>query len=198
MAPLLLEEGGESAKAMPRSGVVLAVAAGVLLGAGSAKIAAPKNLPEALKAPAGVHPMMKLHAKGAQLYACKEADAGSYAWGLVAPQAELFPTGPAKVGAVGEHFAGPSWRWKADQSEFVGNGAQAVKAPAPDNAKGNIPWLLVPKKGGTDGGVFGAVTYIQRVNTRGGVAPSDGCSAATLSADAGVSYEADYIFYAND
>lgn len=39
------------------------------------------------------------------------------------------------------------------------------------------------------------VTYIQRVNTRGGVAPRTPCDAATQGSRTTVPYAADYVFY---
>ena len=39
------------------------------------------------------------------------------------------------------------------------------------------------------------VTYIQRVNTQGGVAPMSTCDATTISKRELVNYQADYIFY---
>jgi hypothetical protein len=39
-------------------------------------------------------------------------------------------------------------------------------------------------------------TFIQRLNTKGGVAPADGCStSAEVGAQALVPYTADYFFY---
>jgi uncharacterized protein DUF3455 len=67
-------------------------------------------------------------------------------------------------------------------------------------APGAIPWLLLQAVGAQDGPTGGhkltATTFIQRLNTSGGVAPSTGC---TLSTDVGmkalVPYTADYFFY---
>ena len=39
------------------------------------------------------------------------------------------------------------------------------------------------------------VTYIQRVNTRGGVAPAMPCDAMTKGSRTTVPYSADYVFY---
>ena len=67
-------------------------------------------------------------------------------------------------------------------------------------APGAIPWLRLQvveaQDGPTDGDKLTATTFIQRVNTSGGAAPSIGC---TLSTDVGkkelVPYTADYVFY---
>ena len=67
-------------------------------------------------------------------------------------------------------------------------------------APGAIPWFLLQvvgaQDGPTDGHKLTATTFIQRLNTSGGVAPSTGC---TLPTDVGkkelVSYTADYVLY---
>ena len=52
------------------------------------------------------------------------------------------------------------------------------------------------QEGPTGGDTLTATTFIQRVNTFGGVAPSDGCSGLTdVGKKAFVPYEADYFFY---
>ena len=44
-------------------------------------------------------------------------------------------------------------------------------------------------------GSMTGVTYIQRVNTKGGVAPTDACTAAMAGMKTTVPYQADYVFY---
>jgi hypothetical protein len=39
------------------------------------------------------------------------------------------------------------------------------------------------------------ITYIQRINTKGGVAPSDACNSAFAGSRKMVPYQADYVFY---
>ena len=39
------------------------------------------------------------------------------------------------------------------------------------------------------------ITYIQRVNTRGGVAPTEPCNASLKGTKKTVQYSADYVFY---
>jgi len=67
-------------------------------------------------------------------------------------------------------------------------------------AFGAVAWLLVTKvhveDGPTGGDKLSKTTFIHRVNTAGGLAPSVGCnSAADLGRQAFVPYTADYIFY---
>jgi hypothetical protein len=68
-------------------------------------------------------------------------------------------------------------------------GAAAVaNSPQPDA----IPLLLLKANLNTGDGMFGKVTYVQRLNTRGGVAPAGTCAAGAQTA---VRYSADYAFW---
>ena len=63
-----------------------------------------------------------------------------------------------------------------------------------------IPWLLlkatVHTEGPTGGDRLVPTTFIQRINTVGGIAPAAAsCSAATVGARADVPYTADYLFF---
>jgi hypothetical protein len=68
---------------------------------------------------------------------------------------------------------------------------------------GAIPWLLLQVVGAQDGPTGGdtltATTFIQRLNTSGGIAPSTGCTEpAHVGKKDLVPYEADYVFYKAD
>lgn len=64
--------------------------------------------------------------------------------------------------------------WESiDGSTVVGE----VKARDPDPDGSAIPWLLLTAKSTAGAGDFGATKSIQRVHTRGSVAPSQPCSA---------------------
>jgi hypothetical protein len=113
--------------------------------------------------------------------------APQYQWILKAPQADLFDAGGQKIGT---HYAGPTWESSVDGSKVVGNKIAAAPSPTP----GNIPWLLLQAKMTSGTGVFTKVTYIQRLDTKGGVAAVDGCDAAHVGAESSVAYEANYVF----
>jgi len=152
----------------------------------------PKNTPAALKPAANQTLVLKLAATGFQIYDCKaDATTGAFAWIFRAPSADL--KDPIFGTQVGTHYAGPTWEDKWAHSTVVA--AKAAAANSPDGAA-NIPWLLLnavshaaPK------GIFSSVSAIQRLNTKGGVAPATGCSAETAGAVANVPYTADYFFY---
>ena len=65
-------------------------------------------------------------------------------------------------------------------------------------APGAIPWLKLPmagvQEGPTGGDTLTATTFIQRLNTSGGVAPSRACTPENVGDKAFVPYEADYFF----
>ncbi len=163
-------------------------------------ISVPANLPSALDAPSGVHPFIEVYGSGTQNYTCVLTDAGSAAWGAAVPAAQLQEC-DATGADVGMHSAGPTWTWTSDNSDFVGNKPAGTSAASPDDPVNDIPWLLLPKKAGTDAGTLGPALYVQRVNTSGGVIfPDAGCDEG--AADAGytvsVPYHANYIFYEAD
>lgn len=141
-----------------------------------------------LQPPASEQLFLTLHAKGDQVYTCKEG-ATRIAWMLKEPDAQLFD----KDGKpFGKHFAGPTWEAN-DGSRVIGQAA--ANAPSPD--PNSIPWLLVHvvrHEGST--GILSRATSIQRINTKGGKAPDSGCDATTTGHEIRVPYTADYLFYA--
>jgi hypothetical protein len=121
-----------------------------------------------------------LRGVGKQIYTCTNGTAT-----LREPAAVL---STLRGNTVGIHGRGPFW------THFDGSrvdGSAPVAAPAPNPAK-DIPWLRItatptPNTGGT----FGNVQIIQRIDTRGGPAPSP-CNTPTVAVD----YVANYVFWA--
>ena len=141
-----------------------------------------QQVPQQLQPPAGEQLLLQVHAKGDQIYICKEA------WGLKAPDAQLFD----KDGKpFGKHFAGPSWETN-DGSRATGKAVANVPSPDPDS----IPWLLVNIVSHEGTGVLSRATSIQRLNTKGGKAPATGCDSVHAGQEVRVPYTADYLFYA--
>jgi hypothetical protein len=146
------------------------------------------EVPAALKVPAGRRLVTTALAKGAQLYACADAGGGAFAWKLEGPDAELSdPQGKP----IGKHYAGPTWE-AADGSKVVGKVVAKADAPVP----GAIQWLLMDAQSAGGPGAFAGVKSVQRVDTRGGVAPASGCDAQHAGAKARADYQATYRFYA--
>lgn len=145
------------------------------------------EVPEILRAPAGDEVVLEAHAKGVQIYACQLGADQKSAWVLKAPEAELTD---ATGKTILHHSAGPTWK-HADGSEVTGS--KKVDVPKPDA----IPWLLLRATGHKGEGILSNVTSIQRIHTRGGLAPSaNTCDAERIGLEARSAYEADYIFYA--
>ena len=71
-------------------------------------------------------------------------------------------------------------------------GKQVAVAPA---SAGNIPLQLVKAEPAMGSGAMTGVTYIQRLETMGGVAPSAACGMANKGAKQQVVYQAKYVFY---
>ena len=90
------------------------------------------------------------------------------------------------------HFAGPTWQAK-DGSRVVGQ----VEAPFP--VDGAIPWLRLAAAStaaGPDGDRLVDTTFIQRIATTGGLAPTAAlCNSATAGTVAEIPYTADYYFW---
>ena len=146
-----------------------------------------QQVPPQIQAPAGEKLLLQVHAKGDQVYTCKEG-VTQFAWTLKAPDAQLFD----KDGKpFGKHFAGPSWE-AGDGSRVTGKAV--ANAPSPD--ADSIPWLLVNVAGHEGSGVLSRATTIQRINTKGGKAPATGCDGAHAGQEVRVPYSADYLFYA--
>jgi hypothetical protein len=145
-----------------------------------------QQVPPQLQPPANERPLLQVHAKGDQIYSCKE-DGGQFSWALKAPDAQLFDKDNRPFG---KHYAGPSWEAN-DGSKIVGKAA--ANAPSPD--AGSIPWLLVTVISRSGEGVLARVTSLQRLNTKGGKAPASGCDAAHSGQEVRTPYSADYLFY---
>lgn len=162
-------------------------------------------VPDNIQVPAGNTAFLEGHAVGTQNYICLPSGTG-FAWTFFGPQATLFDDDDEQVIT---HFLSPNpdergtpratWQHSQDTSTIWALTMASYSTPG-FNARGDIPWLLLRVVGAQDGPTGGhtltATTFIQRLNTSGGVAPSTGC---TLSTDVGkrafVPYKADYVFY---
>jgi hypothetical protein len=160
----------------------LSIAAGALACILPASLAC-AEVPEAIAAK-GATLVSTVHAQGAQVYECKADASGKLAWQFREPVATLLRDGKT----VGRHYAGPSWEL-ADGSAVVAK----VAGRADGATRTAIPLLKLDVVSRRGSGDLAAVTTIQRINTRGGVA--DG-ACETAGAFLSVPYSADYAFYA--
>ena len=155
-------------------------------------------VPSNLTVEEGNEPYLQTRAYGTQNYFCLP----SGAWKLFGPQATLYPGNvPFQIAT---HFLSPNpeepgtparatWQHSHD-----GSAVWAIKtAESSDYAvAGAIPWFLLKKAGTIEGtiggGLLAQTTFIQRVNTLGGLAPAGTCTPGAIAL---VPYETDYIFY---
>ncbi|HMK43440.1 MAG TPA: DUF3455 domain-containing protein [Dissulfurispiraceae bacterium] len=144
---------------------------------------------EALKVPASQALLLEAGANGYQIYECKAAkdDPMRSEWVFKAPEADLFDRSGTKIG---RHYAGPTWEAN-DGSKVVGE--VRAKLDSPD--AGAIPWLLLNAKEHYGDGEFAKVQSIKRMQTSGGIAPSEGCTPERIGAESRVPYKARYNFY---
>jgi hypothetical protein len=146
------------------------------------------SLPAEVRVPAGARQTMYTVGIGEITYECraKAGMAGQFEWVFVTPVATLYDT-QRKV--VGKYYGGPTWEAN-DGSKVTGKQLAVASAGA-----GNIPLQLVQANPAMGMGAMQGTAYIQRLNTRGGVAPSAPCMAANQGERRQVAYQADYVFY---
>ncbi|PYJ94863.1 MAG: hypothetical protein DME23_24675 [Verrucomicrobia bacterium] len=146
-------------------------------------------VPPILEPPADQQLAFHAFAVGVQIYTWtpNPTNPALFSWVFKAPEAVLFKADD-RDDAVGLHYAGPTWEHK-DGSKVVGTVLQRSPSAVP-NA---IPWLLLQAVSNAGHGKLSDVTYIQRVNTTGGTAPTAGGDATHL--EARVPYTAEYYFY---
>ena len=147
------------------------------------------SLPDSIKVPMGNKVAMETVGVGEITYECRDKanSPGMTEWVFVGPNAVLNDRSGKQVGK----YYGPPATWES----MDGSKLTAVQLAVAPNIAGSIPLQLVKGNPAMGTGAMQGVTYIQRVNTQGGVAPSAPCTAANLSAKAIVKYQADYIFY---
>lgn len=175
----------------------------LLAQSGAAQLIAGSPVPPVLDVPAGNEAYLKAAAVGTQNYLCLPSG-----WTFLGPQATLFVDLPwGRRGAIRQqiatHFLSPNpaeggaprptWESSFDTSTVW---ATPVASSSDSSGPGSIPWLLLEVAGAAKGPIGGfalsETTYIQRVNTYGGLMPTTVCA---VGMRAFVPYTADYIFY---
>jgi hypothetical protein len=179
----------------------------------------PPPVPVKLEVPAGNTLFLKGEAKGTQNYVCLPSAASTtgFAFKLFTPQATLFLplafTGNEFTHQIITHFFSPNpdpldngairatWQSSHDTSTVWAATVQDGSSSDPNFVRpGAVAWLLLEAKGtqrGPTGGEnLSQTTFVQRLNTSGGLAPTTGCSLpAHIGTTAFVPYTADYFFY---
>ncbi len=147
------------------------------------------DVPDAVKVPDGHTVSMETRGVGKITYECQaKADMPKkMEWVFIGPQAALNDRSGKQVGS----YYGPPATWEAADGSSI-TGTQIAVAPA---GGGNIPYQLVKANPAKGNGAMKGVSYIQRVATKGGVAPAATCEEPNKGERQVVDYEADYLFW---
>lgn len=143
----------------------------------SRPVPVPRDIPAALQVPAGYRASAVLLGKGVQVYTCT-----SGAWTLLEPAATLY----SGEKAVGLHSRGPEWISTVDGSAVNATAVASVSQPTA------VAELLLKATANRGTGTFGKVGYVQRLDTKGGLASAGTC---TSTGQLAVPYSATYVFY---
>lgn len=148
----------------------------------------PPEVPASIAVPEDQKVAFHTFATGVQIYVCRQSatDPSRFVWVFKAPEAILYDS---DGNVVGTHYAGPTWE---SNSGSKVRGAVLARLASPDGA---IPWLLLRAVESDGPGIFARVTYIQRINTTGGLAPAVTLTAADVGTEVRVPYTAEYYFY---
>jgi hypothetical protein len=186
----------------------------------------PPATPTLITPPVGNSAFLVGHAEGTQGYVCLPTAPGAAtaSWTINAarPEATLFQSFYGNDFQIVTHFLSPNtnpngvaprpiafgnatWQSSFDSSKvwaqvLHGNVVTAGTDLASCPNTGSIACLLLEaigaEQGPTGGNLLSQTTFIQRLNTKGGSAPADGCF---TSSDVGkqtlVPYTADYVFF---
>ena len=168
----------------------------------------PPPVPSNIQVPAGSKAFLVGHAVGTQDYVCLPSGTG-VKFVLFTPQATLFNGSDDRE--LTTHYFSPNpseggtiratWQDSRDASTVWGQVRPGESSSDPKFvAVGAIAWLLLrvagTEEGPTGGNTLSSTTFIQRLNTSGGSAPSTGCTSSTdVGHLAFVPYTADYFFY---
>jgi hypothetical protein len=142
-----------------------------------------------LKDPHGLKVAFKFQTlpNSVQIYTCRGASQG-FAW--TGPDPDAIMLNSEKTLTV-HHYKGPTW--EATDGSMVRSDGKLAKHFSP-NHKDAVHWLELPAKDGTK--QFAKLKIIHRVDTSGGLPPSDApCDAPHAGDQVRVNYSATYLFY---
>jgi len=147
-------------------------------------------VPDAIIVPGDTNKVsFHVYAVGFQIYT---NDPITFVWGLKAPEAMLFDADGNLVGihyAYGYNSAGaPIPAWETVSGSLVVGARKASSS----GGTGNIPWLLLQATHTEGPGVLEPTTFVQRVNTVGGVMPPP---VLLPDQEVRVPYTAEYFFF---
>jgi hypothetical protein len=200
--------------------LVLGFALGTVTNAAAQKVT-PPNTPDTITPQQGNTAFLVGHAFGTQGYTCLPSSTGGAAWSTSArPEATLFTDVFGRPVQIITHFASidanpnafasnpvplagsATWQSSFDTSKVWAQKVGSIDGGTdPDSCPntGAIPCLLLQsignEEGPTGGKLLAGVTFVQRLNTKGGAAPTTACSVGQTQL---VPYTADYYFFRAD
>src|SRR5215468_12627400 len=200
-------------------GAAVAMAFAFILVNHAAAQVTPPQTPDTIAVPVGNEAFLVGHAFGSQGYTCLPTATGGTAWNPSArPEATLFSdilgaqfqiithfqsiNENPKQGIVPPRSGNATWQSSFDSSRVWAvkvAGIDAGTDPVSCPNSGSIQCLKLQsvgnKKGPTGGNLLANVTFIQRLNTRGGAVPTTACTVGQTQL---VPYTADYYFFRAD
>lgn len=153
-------------------------------------------IPGTLNVPEGNKLVLQTFAEGFQIYQVKRkaTDPNAFEWVNIAPSATLYAK-PEFVNPLIDHFAGPSWQFIKGPEK--GETVVATRSQGVTVDPTAIQWLLlaaVPELSTPNN----KITFIQRICTVGGLAPSTVPNESNLGKIDSIPYTASYLFYEKD
>ena len=203
-----------------RRGLAAAFVLGCAFATAHAQTIQSPTTPTDITPPAGTSAFLLGSATGTQGYVCLPTATGaSWTVNAARPEATLFTNIIGLDIQIITHFLSPNtnpneyapnplpvgnatWQSSLDSSKVWAQAQHSI--PAGSHAScpnaGSIACLLLQvigaEAGPTGGKSLNKTLFIQRLNTKGGVAPSGGCAASTdVGKQALVPYTADYYFF---
>jgi uncharacterized protein DUF3455 len=132
-----------------------------------------------IQVPAGHKVVFAAYAEGVQVYRWNGTS-----WNFVRPEALLYDD-EGEVVAI--HYGGPTW--ESESGSWV-KGVVSKRCTPDPNA---IDWLLLDATASDGPGIFHRVSHIQRLDTVGGLPPTE--PGKVVGEEARVAYAAEYVFY---
>jgi hypothetical protein len=151
------------------------------------------TIPDSLQVPEGNKLAYQAYATGVQIYEVRRSatDPNVFVWVNIAPSAILYIR-PDYTNQVGIHYGGPSWEFT--KGPYKNEKTVAAKLKGTTINATAVPWLLL-KAVDAQSSAGNQVTYIQRVCTTGGLAPTTIPSESNLGQQQSIPYTATYLFY---
>ena len=150
-------------------------------------------IPDSLNVPAGNRLELQAFAKGFQIYQVKGSagDPTVFSWVNIAPLATLYEN-PDFTKQVIQHYAGPTWEFTKGPQK--GEKVVATKLKGVTKDATAIQWLLLQAVDSLST-ASNKITFIQRICTAGGLAPTTGADEAHVGKLDSIPYTASYLFY---